>query len=395
MTINKKKLPETKKTTNNGKSPPIAVPLSREHMPNDYSISLAEYVKGGPERLIRDPDKRGPKQSMRGFEPTYQNIIDYIVRITHRIWEEDNIDYIYDTYYENSQVYDDYGLQLGAKKIVADTNHTVSAFPDIQLVADEIVWAGNDEVGFHTSHRTIIRGKNTGDSKYGSATGREIDVWCIANCVALDNEIFLEHVLYNNSSMLRQLGFDLKETAAKLAAASPAGWSQKSTARKTADQSGIINPKLPAMPDSGGGFDVDDFVRSHYDKVWNHREIEMLNTSHASNLTFHGPTDRVFNALDQYQGFLLSFFAMFPDLEHSVDEVYWMGNDKQGYLTSVRWSGNAIHSGNGIYGPPTNREVYIWGITQQKILDGRIIDEWMLFNEMDLMMQLAGSPDEA
>jgi len=48
MTIKKKKLPDTKKTANNGKSPPIAMPLSREHMPEDYALSLAEYVKGGP-----------------------------------------------------------------------------------------------------------------------------------------------------------------------------------------------------------------------------------------------------------------------------------------------------------------------------------------------------------
>ncbi len=53
------------------------------------------------------------------------------------------------------------------------------------------------------------------------------------------------------------------------------------------------------------------------------------------------------------------------------------------------------NSGNGSFGPPTNREVYIWGITQLKIVDGRIVEEWMMFNEMDLMMQLAGALDEA
>jgi len=394
MTIKKKKLPDTKKTTKNKKSAPVAHPLSKQHMPKDYSISLAEYVKGGPERLITDADKRGPKQRMRGFESTYQNIIDYIVRITHRIWEEKYIGYIYDTYHENSQVYDDYGLQLGAKKIVADTTHTINAFPNIQLIADEIIWAGNDEVGFHTSHRCIIRGKNTGYSKTGPPTNKGIDVWCIANCVALNNEIFLEHVLYNNSSMFNQLGFDLNETAAKLAAARPAGWSKKSASRKTSGRRGAIKPRLATIPKPGKGFDIDDFVRSLYQNVWNRRMIGMLETTHASNLAFYGPTDRAFKGLDQYQAFLLSLFAMFPDLELSIDEVYWMGNDKQGYLTSVRWSGNATHTGNGIYGPPTNREVYIWGITQHKIVDGRIFDEWMLFNEMDIMMQLAGALDE-
>ena len=106
MTIKKMKLSDTNKTTKDDKSDPVALPLSKDHMPADYSISLAEYVKGGSERLITDADKRGPKQSMRGFESTYQNIIDYIVRVTHRIWEEKNIGYINNTYHQNSQVYD-------------------------------------------------------------------------------------------------------------------------------------------------------------------------------------------------------------------------------------------------------------------------------------------------
>ncbi len=41
---------------------------------------------------------RNAAKSMRGFEEQYVDIIDYIVRITHRIWEEKHIGYIYDTY---------------------------------------------------------------------------------------------------------------------------------------------------------------------------------------------------------------------------------------------------------------------------------------------------------
>ena len=175
--------------------------------PSDFAISLGE--KGGSDRQLLRP-ANAARQSMRGFDPKYVDIIDYIVRITHRIWEEKEIGYIYDTYRHNSRVTDDSGLQYGRDKIVADTVQTINAFPDIRLYADEIVWAGDDVGGFHTSHRTVILGTNTGYSRYGPPTGRRIAVWCIANCVALENEIFEEHVLYNNSSMLGQLGFDLK-----------------------------------------------------------------------------------------------------------------------------------------------------------------------------------------
>jgi hypothetical protein len=83
-------------------------------------------------------------QSMRGFEDTYRNIIDYIVRITYRIWEDRDVEYIGDTYSGTSRVYDDYGLQLGNQKIIDDTHHTTGAFSDIKLIADEVVWAGDD-----------------------------------------------------------------------------------------------------------------------------------------------------------------------------------------------------------------------------------------------------------
>jgi predicted ester cyclase len=40
---------------------------------------------------------------------------------------------------------------------------------------------------------------------------------------------------------------------------------------------------------------------------------------------------------------------------------------------------------------PTGRAVQIWGITQHKIVNGKIVAEWMLFNELDLMMQIAAA----
>ena len=367
-----------------------AAPLERQHMPRNYSISLAEYTGRGTAHETRIPEDFGPKQSMRGFESTYQNIIDYIVRITYKIGEDRDVEYIRDNYSDTSLVYDDYSLQRGCEKIIADTHHTTAAYSDIKLIADEIVWAGNDEVGYHTSHRTIIRGTNDNESNYGPATNKFIDVVVIANCVALENEIFLEHVLYNNSSMLLQLGHNLEEMVTKLATSPPQGWP-----RDVATWDGLRNAASPEKPISVSspisGFDVDRFARATLDSLWNRRYYAVLSSDYDANLAFQGPTDRAFSGLGPYQEFLSSIVTAFPDLELQVDEVYWMGNDKDGYLTSERWSAVGTHSGAGIYGDPTDRSIEIWGITQHEIVDGRIVKEWMLFNELDLMMQIAAA----
>ncbi len=365
----------------------VAAPLRREHMPTDYTVSLANYTGRGTPAESRIPDDFGPAQSMRGFEKTYRNIIDYIVRITYRIWEDRDVEYIADTYSDASRVYDDYGLQRGSAKIIQDTHHTTGAFSDIQLIADEIVWAGNDEVGFHTSHRTIIRGTNDGDSKYGPATNRPVDVLVFANCVALENEIFLEHVLYNNSSLLQQLGHDLAHLVPQLVAAPPAGW-PRDQATWDALRAAARPPEPISVDQPVEGFDPDRFARRTMDAIWNARDDEILASAYAPDFPCRGATDRSFAGAAGYRNFLAGIRGAFPDLEVQVDEVYWMGNDRDGYLTAERWSAEGTHTGPGPYGEPTGTAVQVWGINQHEIRDGRIVRAWQLFNELDLMMQI-------
>ncbi len=366
---------------------PIAIAQGAGIMPGGYAISLA--AKGGSDTLLRNPGAERV-QRMRGFEDQYVDIIDYIVRITHRIWEEKDIGYIYDTYRHNCHVYDDFGLQYGSGKIVADTAHTINAFPDIRLFADEIIWAGNDDIGFHTSHRTVIIGHNTGYSRYGPPTGRKVELWCIANCVSLKNEIFAEWVIYDTASLIHQLGFDLREMARALGNALPAGGAEDQRFGEADRLPGQDKPDYLRAPEPAaeGGFDVEGFVRRNFHNIWNRRSLKEVTRAYDKALQFRGSTGRVYYGRGEYQSFILSLLAMFPDLMMQVDDIYWMGNDAEGYLVSTRWSLAGTHRGNGIYGAPSGRRVNMWGITQQAIVDGVVKQEWMLFNEFAVMQQI-------
>ena len=360
--------------------------LTRQHMPEDFSISLANYVRGGTDGFLLQP-RTERQQAMKGFEEEYTDIIDYIVRITHRIWEEGDIGLIYDYYRHNSRVYDDFALQYGRDKIVADTVTTINAFPDIRLYADEIVWAGDEQVGFYTSHRTVIMGHNTGFSRYGPPTGKKVHVWCIANCLAVENEIYEEWVLYNNSALITQLGFDLFQRAGEM--------------KPVIDLSGLKDPRFgeptrlpgqgkPAVlpPPESRAFDVEDFVRRLVQDVWNRRMLGRLNDHYITGVRYHGATNREYYSVGMLRSFILSLIAMFPDLAMQIDHIYWMGNDQDGYLTSVRWSITGTHRGPGIYGDPTGKPVYMWGISQHHLRQGKIMEEWTLFNEFAVLQQL-------
>jgi predicted ester cyclase len=361
--------------------------LKPSDMPGDHAVSLSAYVSGGTDKFLADGRADLPRQRLQGFDVQYTTIIDYIVRITHRIWEEKDIGYIYDCYSHDARVSDDYGLQLGRDKIVADTTHTLSAFPDVRMVADEIIWAGNDDVGFRTSHRVNIVGHNTGFSKYGPPTSKRISVWCIANCVSLANEIFEEHVLYNTGSIIRQLGLDLMATTRLLAESLVPLSAIDTLGSEPRRQIGQGKPEMMVVPDLMDAMDVEGFEHALYQNIWNRRMLRLIPQLYSDTLIFNGPTDRKLTGAAAYQAFVLSMLSMFPDLAITVQEVYWMGNCAEGVLATVRWNANGTHRGPGIYGAPSLRAVRFWGITQHRFVAGKIVEEWLLFNEVDLLMQ--------
>jgi predicted ester cyclase len=362
---------------------PAHIP-DRRPMPADYTISLA--AKGATDRMLMRGAGGRRLQPMRGFDANVTDIIDYILRVTHAIWEEKAIGYLYEHYRSTTRVVDDHGIVYGRDKVIEETTKFLSAFPDLRLYPDEIVWAGDDTIGFWTSHRTVLIGHNTGYSDYGPPTGKQIVVTCIANCVSKDNQIIEEFVIYNTGSLLRQLGFDLQAKAREVAGRRLSGLDD----RRAGEVERLLGQGSPApMPSArSAGPGIEDAIRTSQHDIWNWRMLNRVNDAYAPNFRFHGPTDRELYGIGQYKAYILSLLAMFPDLSFQIDDLYWMGNDDDGYITSMRWSLAGTHRGPGFYGSPTGRRVHMWGITQHRVELGRITEEWTVSNEFDVLQQI-------
>tara|TARA_B100001013_G_scaffold93400_1_gene52029 strand:- start:127 stop:1209 length:1083 start_codon:yes stop_codon:yes gene_type:complete len=359
-------------------------------MPNNFDISLKAYGGGGTAKSLNPVPKNLITHSMKGFETQYKNIIDYIVRITYRIWEEKNIGYIYDTYSNDCRVWDEFGLQSGSEKIVADTVHTNNAFPDIRLFADEVIWAGDEDASFHTSHRTIITGTNTGYSKFSEPTGKSVRLFCIANCVAKNNEIYYENVVYDTAALIKQLGLNVNQVAKEIANKGNIGpFAPDFKNSKPKRITGKAKPISFEIPEKISN--VREFAHAVFNTIWNRRNFSAINQVYSNNIEFEGSTGRKFKGVKQLRSFIISMITSFPDLALSIEDIYWMGNEKDGYLVTIRWGAIGTHKGNGAYGPPTDRECYLWGITQWQIKKNKIIKEWTAFNEFGILMQLLGN----
>lgn len=360
-----------------------AVPDPRP-MPTDFSISL--QALGAADRLIVEPGGRPRRQPMRGFEDTFSDIVDFILRVTHQIWEEKAIGYLYEHYRHNTTVVDDSGLTYGRDRVIEGTAQFMSAFPDARLFGDEVIWCGDEDLGFSCSHRVLIVGHNTGYSQFGPPTGRRIAVWCMANTRSYENQIVEEHVIYNTSSLLRQLGHDLPTTARELGNREFLDTPGQLSTGEVERLLGQGHPQRPPAPVDGE--DVGTMLRRAQQEIWNWRLVNKVDDYYAESFRFHGPTDRELVGVGCYKAYVLELVSMFPDLAYRVDDLYWMGNDAEGYLVATRWSITGTHRGFGYYGSPTGRRILMWGLTHQRVLDRRVVEEWTVSNEFDVMMQL-------
>src|SRR3954449_3887450 len=215
----------------------------------DHAIS----VRARRSRDIRSNDQGERVQPMRGFEDGYVDIVDWIIRITDRIWEDQDVGYIYDTYRAGCCVYDDSGPHYGVERVVEGTMQSIHAFPDARHYADDIIWAGNEDEGFATSHRAINLGYHLGPWRWGPATGRKVHMWVIANCVSEENQIFEEWVLYNTGARLQQLGIDVRAAARQYG---NEGSSQPISDRQMTEVERLEGGRIPAhypAPSGGAG----------------------------------------------------------------------------------------------------------------------------------------------
>jgi len=364
-----------------GASP--SVPANRA-MPHDFAIS----VKAKRCQDLRAADQGKREQPMRGFEETYVDIVDYIIRITDRIWEDQDIGYIYDTYSAGCRVYDDHGPNYGVENVVEGTIQAIHAFPDTRHYADDVIWAGNEDEGFATSHRAINVGYHLGSWRWGPPTRRKINLWVIANCLSVENEIYEEWVLHNTAARLAECGIDVRAAARTFG---NEGLSRPLAERELTEVERLRGGRKPERYPASTrreAFDVEHVVRALFHETYNRRNLSAIDRCYASSVRWHGTSNREGYGRADVRAMARGLLATFPDLGLHVDDVYWMGNDEDGFSVSVRWTALGTHRGYALYGAPSGRRVHLWGISQLYFVGGRIVEDWMLFNEFDVLAQI-------
>lgn len=325
-------------------------------------------------------------QSLDGFEECYSDIVHYIAYCTHRIWAEKGVGLIYDHYDDAVVVHTPYGTQTSVEEVVAGTIQMLQAFPDRESRLGAVAWSGNDKTGFYTSHLGTSRMTNAGPSIYGPATGRKVRIRHIADCQIKNNLIYREWLVRDSGALVRQLGLDPHQVARTMARARRAS-GQELTVTGMPDRAiGQRHPEpldLPAGPTAS----MEENLRHMFHDVWNRRRFDLIRSYYAPTVNVQTAPGRELHGIGGVTSNVIGLLAAMPDAAMHFDHFCDV-HETDGYIAAVRWSLNGTHLGDGPFGPPTGKPVEILGMSHFRFVDGKIVQEWTVWDELAALIQI-------
>ena len=115
----------------------------------------------------------------------------------------------------------------------------------------------------------------------------------------------------------------------------------------------------------------------------------ILEEVYAPDLVWHEP-DRDIRGSEEARRFLGAYKTAFPDLHATVEDVI-----AEGEKVVTRWTVRGTHRGETEeFGPPTDRQLEIEGITVHRIEDGKIAEEWERYDNLGALQQLGLAPQQ-
>ena len=77
----------------------------------------------------------------------------------------------------------------------------------------------------------------------------------------------------------------------------------------------------------------------------------------------------------------------FPDLQFTIDEQI-----AEGDKVVTRWTGHGTHKGELAGIPPTGKASTVTGMTVDRIVNGKIVESWGIFDQFGMLQQLGVIP---
>ena len=317
---------------------------------------------------------------MKGFDPKYKNFPDYILKITKQIWENKDVESIAQFYTDNIPVRSPFGVTYGNKPVIDATYATLKEFPNRQLLGEDVIWNGNDDSGYHSSHRILSKGTHLGDGSYGKATKKDIYYRVIADCACKNNQVYDEWIVRDQGAMVRQIGFTPKEFAQMII--DKEGGADKAQP--------LFNSSSEMKSDYKHGVVSKESAGENYSKILENIFKNNYDFSdYARAATIYWPGNKIGHGREDIVKFWNNLKNTFSDIKFSIEHVGYLEESDKNPKASIRWFLEGSHSKDTLdFGEKSNKNIFIMGINHAEIINGNVIREWVLFDEVAIWKQI-------
>jgi predicted ester cyclase len=351
-------------------------------------IDTATVAPSPAGRSIEDLlSPRPRRQALTGFDPDYSDIVDYIIRCTHRIWEEKNVGLCRSHYAQDCAIHTLAGPVTGVEAVVANTLATLAAFPDRSLIGEDVIWSEDQPGLFHTSHRIVSLMTHLGDDAFGPATGRRAQVTTIADCLVRENRIVEEWLVRDNAHLVRQLGLDPWTVARGQAEAdrtlepSAHAWRSAEIARVREGRALVDAPPAdhPAAAPA-----------AMLERAVNAAQLGEAAAPLSVSVEGFWPSGRRWVGRGGWIGAMNQVTSVLDAPRLVVDHWAATALPHEEVAVALRWSLAGRHVRPGVYGPATGLELLVLGVSHYRMRQGRILEDVTVFDELAVLRQLAG-----
>jgi hypothetical protein len=346
--------------------PQVRSPMGRD---------LADLLAEGPQR-----------QDLPGYEPVYRDFVDYIIRCTHRIWEQKNVGLCRSHYSTDCAIHTLAGPVKGVEAVVQNTITTLAATPDRLLIGEDVIWSDDGDGAFYSSHRIVSRSTHMGDDPLlGGATLVSNGVMTIADCLCQENRIIEEWLVRDNLRGVLQIGLDPWAVAQAQAAADRAGdpdrhqWRAAKIA-ETRDQADVT------VPDHHPAAEPAAMLSAAFERDLFGEAATRLSPC----AEIRWPTNRRGYGQGFWVGCLTQIRSALHDTAYRLEHVAARPLPGGDTAVALRWSIAGSHKGSGLWGEASGRDILVMAVSHYRLRGSMIIEDVTLFDELAVIRQVCG-----
>lgn len=323
---------------------------------------------------------------MHGFDPEFRDLPHYIVRITEDIWENRGMHLIRRYYGAQCRVRTPMGVVVGAEATIASSLEVLQSFPNRRLLAEDIISSGDPQIGFLSSHRLVNTMHHLGHGLYGPPTGKQVRVRAIADCEVRANVIEDEWLIRDQAAVVAQIGGNVAESAARLAAADAmagkVSWHLADDAE--AVWTGGARP-MDMRTDPLAAVAID-----HLNRILNQAELSAVRAAFHTEAVLVVPGGQERFGHDDIDAFLIGYLAAFPGARFTVDHAAVLRGDGRPDRVALRLHMVGTHSGRGTFGAPSGARMLVPAIAHLEFWQDRVLRGWVMIDELAVWKQIRG-----